>query len=297
LDDVQWNHWAFFFVIGKHVQDMLAGCRVVNVAYNLPGPIAANKLSQYGAFVTKVEPPGGDPLERFCTEWYAALTSGQEILQLNLKTPADSNHFHELLSQADILITSMRPSALLRLGLGWDKLGPTYSRLCHVEIIGYPPPDEEKPGHDLSYQAEQGLLSPPEMPRMLLADFFGAELAVQAALLMLVKRFASGQNGHMCVSLAASLEGLSWPQRSHLTGSLDKLGGGWARYNIYKTKDGWIALAALEDKYWSGLISQLGLTEEEATKERLEIIFLQRDSEDWQLWAEANDLPITAVKQ
>jgi crotonobetainyl-CoA:carnitine CoA-transferase CaiB-like acyl-CoA transferase len=278
------------------MSNILEGCNVVNIAYNLPGPIAANKLAKYGAKVIKVEPPDGDPLKRFCSELYEILIRGQESLQLNLKSTSDSNCFFELLSEADILITAMRPSALFRLGLGWDFLGPKYPKLCHVEIIGHPPPDEERPGHDLTYQAENGLLSPPQMPSILLADFFGAEIAVQAALLLLVQRFTSGNNGHMRVSLADSLEDLSLPRNFRLTGSGNLLGGGLARYNVYKTRNGWIALAALEDKYWYGLIARLGLSQKEATKETLDEIFMQKDSEDWEIWAGENGLPVTEIR-
>jgi crotonobetainyl-CoA:carnitine CoA-transferase CaiB-like acyl-CoA transferase len=132
---------------------------------------------------------------------------------------------------------------------------------------------------------------------MLLADFLGAELAVQAALLLLVKCSMSGENGRMRVSLANSLEGLSWPLNFGLTEPKGLLGGGIARYNLYKTKDSWVALAALEDKYWSSLISELGLPNQAVNKEKLDKIFIQKNSDEWELWARENGLPITAVKQ
>ena len=70
----------------------------------------------------------------------------------------------ELLAGADVLLTSTRPAALARLGLDWPTLSARYPRLCHVAIVGYPAPDEDRAGHDLTYQASAGLLEPPRFP-------------------------------------------------------------------------------------------------------------------------------------
>ena len=51
----------------------LEGTRVVTVAVNLPGPVAAARLTGLGAQVTTVLPPGGDPLEHYQPDWYADL--------------------------------------------------------------------------------------------------------------------------------------------------------------------------------------------------------------------------------
>ena len=67
--------------------------------------------------MTKVEPPAGDPLAAAAPAWYAALTTGQHIVGLDLKDLDDRAKFDELLADADLLITSMRPSALDRLAI------------------------------------------------------------------------------------------------------------------------------------------------------------------------------------
>ena len=68
---------------------VLDGVRVVSLATNLPGPIAAARLTELGASVTKIEPPAGDPLALASPLWYDELTSGQRILALDLKEPED----------------------------------------------------------------------------------------------------------------------------------------------------------------------------------------------------------------
>ena len=53
----------------------LKGLKVLNLAVNVPGPWAAARLGMFGAEVTKVEPPTGDPLEAWCPSWYAEMAS------------------------------------------------------------------------------------------------------------------------------------------------------------------------------------------------------------------------------
>jgi alpha-methylacyl-CoA racemase len=96
---------------------ILDGVRVVSLATNLPGPIAAARLTRLGASVTKIEPPGGDALAPASPRWYAELTSGQRVVVLDLKVPEDRARLDDELDGADLLMTAMRPSALARLGL------------------------------------------------------------------------------------------------------------------------------------------------------------------------------------
>jgi crotonobetainyl-CoA:carnitine CoA-transferase CaiB-like acyl-CoA transferase len=59
----------------------LQGIRVLTLAVNLPGPVAASRLCAMGASVIKVEPPGGDPLALMCPGYYEELRSGQEVVR------------------------------------------------------------------------------------------------------------------------------------------------------------------------------------------------------------------------
>ena len=148
-----------------HALKPLAGLKIVSLAVNLPGPVAVARLRDLGARVTKVEPPDGDPLARGCPPWYQALHENVAVLPLDLKDPAAREQLFAQLGDADLLLTSSRPSALERLGLGWSELHSRFPRLCQVAIIGHVPPHEEQPGHDLTYQASLGLVDPPHMPR------------------------------------------------------------------------------------------------------------------------------------
>ena len=152
--------------------------RIVTTAVNIPGPVAAARLRDLGAAVTKVEPPSGDPLELAAPEWYERLVVGTEVVRLDLKAES----LDGLLAGADVLLTSQRRSALGRLGLAWDSLHERHPGLAQVAILG----EGERAGHDLTYLASRGLLDPPHLPRTVMADLIGAERAVSAALAALL---------------------------------------------------------------------------------------------------------------
>src|SRR5689334_21257410 len=108
---------------------LLQGIKIVSLELNAPGPVAAQRLTQLGAEVTKVEPPAGDPAGKAAPEWYKALRSGQTVLRLDLKDAAGKACLDDLLAKSDLLLTSFRPSALRRLGLDWGELHARHPRL------------------------------------------------------------------------------------------------------------------------------------------------------------------------
>ena len=274
----------------------LHGVRVLNLSINLPGPAAAARLHAMGADVVKVEPPGGDPLSRFVPEWYQDLCEGQFVISLDLKSASGESSLNEYLSKSDLLITASRLAALQRLGLDWVTLHNRYPDLCHVAILGSPAPKEHQPGHDLTYQAELGLIDPPQLPRTLLADLAGAERAVSAGIALLLAHARGRDASYQEVFLAEAAEFFTHPLRYGVTSHGGFLGGGLARYNLYPTKTGWIAVGALEQHFWNRLMHELGLESHNPGWEDLERVFRKETALFWEDWARARDLPIVAVK-
>lgn len=273
----------------------LSGVAIVSLAVNLPGPVAAARLRDLGASVTKIEPPEGDPLSRGCPHWYRALCKNVRIVPLDLKGAADRDRLSEILEKSDLLLTSLRPSAIDRLGLGWNELHAKYPRLCQVAIVGHLPPEANRPGHDLTYQADLGLVSPPDLPRSLLADLGGAEEAVSAAIALLLTRERNGTARMTYVSLAEAAARFALPHQYGLTSAAGLLGGGWPGYNLYQTADEWIAVAALEPHFAERLVRELGV--ESLTHEFLSQAFLARTADEWTRWAATRDLPLVTVRE
>jgi alpha-methylacyl-CoA racemase len=273
---------------------LLKGVRVLSLAGNVPGPVAAFRLQRMGAEVTKVEPLAGDPLVAASPGWYAALTAGQHVLRLDLKEPGDRAALDALLTGSDLLLTATRPAALERLSLGWAQLREHHPALCCVAITGYAPPDENLAGHDLTYQAAAGLLRPPGLPLTLLADLAAAERTVSTALALLFARERTGQAGYAQVAIADAVAGFAEPLHYGLTQPGGLLGGGLPIYGLYAASDGWVALAALEPHFAMRLAEELALRNLE--RNELEEVFRTRTAAEWEQWAAERDLPIAAVR-
>ncbi len=279
---------------GHKVRKPLAGIAVVTLATNLPGPAAAALLCKFGASVTKIEAPGGDALAEFCPAWYRALSAGQRVISLDLKNSGGFGRFEKLLQKTDLLLTASRPAALERLSLGWKRIHRKFPSLCQIALVGHASPQEHVPGHDLTYLAGVGLLEPPAMPRTLLADLASAERLVSTGLALLLARKRTGSGSYAQVPIAEVAGDFSKPLRYGVTSPDGMLGGGAPGYNLYRTSDGWIAIAALEPHFWENLQRELGV--ENANYELLAERFLTRKSEDWERWAAERDLPIAAVR-
>jgi crotonobetainyl-CoA:carnitine CoA-transferase CaiB-like acyl-CoA transferase len=264
----------------------LRGIRVLVVAVNVPALAAGFRLGELGASVTKVEPPDGDPTGAASPELYARLTAGHEVVRLDLKT--DRAPLDPYLADADVLITSSRPSALARLGLAWSDLEERYPKLVQVAIVGHAEPDQERAGHDLTYLAPHGLLAPPALPTTLVADLGGAERTATTAVALL-----HGGPRYAEVALADAAAFFALPWEHGLTRPGGVLGGGFPFYGFYEAKGGWIAVAALEPRFRERLLEGLGV--EEPSHEAFAAAFAERSPDEWERWAGEHDVPITVV--
>lgn len=271
----------------------LSGYSIISLAANIPGPLAAARLRQFGAKVVKVEAPAGDPLALACPAWYATLCQDVELLTLDLKADSGRDSLHNLLSHSDLLLTATRPAGLQRLGLDWPTLHAHYPGLCQVAILGYPPPNENVAGHDLTYQATLGLVDPPHLPRTLIADLAGAEQAVSAALALLLARERGQGSGYAEIALSVAAKEFAAPFQYGLTAPDGILGGGLPTYQLYQAQDGWLALAALEPHFAQRLMAKLKLTE--LTPAGLTAIFRTGPAGAWHQWARENDLPLVQL--
>ena len=272
----------------------LEGLRVLTLAVNLPGPVAASRLAGLGARVTKVEPPSGDPLAAACEPYYRQLLAGQELVRLDLKADTGLASLWELLEDTDLLLTSSRPRALERLGLDWETVHARLPRLSQIAIVGHPGADGDLPGHDLTYQAGVGILRPPQLPTVLVADLAGAERAAADGIALLLQAARSGQGGHREVALSDAADAMAQPVRYGLTSPGGLLGGALPGYGIYPTQRGYVAIAALEPHFWDALVVALGVG---GSRGDLEAAFAARTAAVWEAWGAEHGLPIAAIRE
>lgn len=264
-----------------------AKVRLVSIAQNAPGPTAVARLVRRGATAIKIEPPWGDALEALSPSWYTELHAGVRVERLDLKSSEGMTALKTLLRDCDLFIASQRPAALARLGLDAASLARDYPALRHLNIVG----DRAHPehaGHDLTYQAQHGLLKG-HMPLTLVADMAGAERAYAEAIELMNDPPGSSR----VVGLADVVHDISAPLRHGLTASGGPLGGGNPAYGLYAAREGMVAVAALEPHFRARLFEALRL----ADGSNPGAAFKTRTASEWETWAKARDLPIVAVKE
>lgn len=268
---------------------------VVSIAANLPGPVAAQRFRAFGAEVIKVEPPFGDPMFHYNEPYYDVLCAGLEVLTLDLKSEQGLEELHNLLVDADLFLTSHRTGALGRLGLGWDELHARYPRLSQVAIVGHGDGEGDIAGHDLTYQAHAGTLTPPQLPTIPVADMAGSERAVSEGMAALWEAQITGEGSYREVALADMAEEFGAPAYYGLSNPGGLLGGALPQYGLYEASDGaWVAVALLEPHFLDKAIQLLDIS---GSKEDFRTIIATKTAAEWERWALEHSLPIAAVRE
>ncbi len=252
---------------------------------------------------------------------FAALNRNKRSACIDLKKPEAREPFLRLVDRYDVLIEQFRPGVMDRLGLGHAVLRARNPRLvvCAVTGYGQTGPLAKRAGHDIDYLARAGILgfqgpagSVPQLPGFQLADVSGGLFAVIGILAALRERDQTGQGKVVDVSMTetamafgivsiAGLLGGETPKRGD-----DPLTGGLAAYNVYATKDGkFMALGALEPKFWMTFASGVGLTpdglgitpgeHQPDLKKQVAAIFASRTRAEWEVFAKEHDCCLEPV--
>lgn len=282
----------------------LSGTRIVDFSSLVPGPLATRILQDAGAEVIRVTRPEGDPMAAFpplvdgVNVEHCLLIADKTPFAADLRDPADMDRVLDLIGSAGVLVEGFRPGVMDRLGLGYEALKAKHPGLIYCSISGYGQtgPNRLKPGHDLNYQAECGLLamSPgtlesPSVPAALVADIAGGTYpAVINILLALLHRTRTGNGAHIDIAMAdgAATFLLQPFARRQVTGrdpvpGSEMLTGGEPRYALYPTRDGrLLAVGAIEEKFWTAFCDTVGLPLD-ADHGQVRAAILQDTAEGW----------------
>src|SRR6266480_5628281 len=252
----------------------LEGLLVLDFSIFLAGPLASLRLGDLGARVIKIERPDVGDL---CRQLYISnlqldgdstlfhsINRNKESFTANFKDAADLARVRKLIAKADVMIGNFRPGVLKKLGLDYESVKQINPRLVYGTITGYgnEGPWADKPGQDLLAQSLSGLAwlsgdggkdAPPVPMGLAVADMFAGHFLAQGILACLVRRGISGQGGLVETSLLESLsdfqfevltthlnDGGQRPDRSAIGNGHAYLG---APYGVYRTTDGWLAIA------------------------------------------------------
>ncbi len=305
----------------------LDGIRVLDFSTLVPGPLATLILAEAGAEVLKIERPGGDPLRQYAPRLdgvglsFALLNRGKRSLEIDLKLPDASARLLPLVREAQVLVEQFRPGVMDRLGLGYERLRAINPALVYCSVSGYGQvgPRRNEAAHDINYQSDAGILDAtrdgvgqPQIAPTLTADFAGgAYPAVINVLLALRVAERTGEGTHLDIAMTDHLFtfayealALSALGRAPKPGA-ERLTGGSARYRIYGTADGrFLALGALEDRFWLRFCTLIGLSpalvddraDAAASADGVAAILRSRDSGFWLQRFAGEDVCCTLVR-
>lgn len=150
---------------------MLEGIRVVEYATYMAAPGAGCILRDWGADVVKIEPPGGDPIRLFFRTIGTDIQDnpvfdfdnrGKQSVIVNTGTPEGQQILRELVAEADVFLTNVRPGGLARSGLDYDSIRQVNPKLVYCSLSGYglEGPDADRPGFDIaSFWSRTGVAS------------------------------------------------------------------------------------------------------------------------------------------
>ena len=297
----------------------LTGIKVIEFAGIGPLPHCGMLLADLGAEVVSIERPGGrlQPPN-------AALDRGRHRLTLDLGEPADNALARDAAREADVVMEGFRPGVMERLGLGPDELCAGNERLIYARLTGWGQdgPLSETAGHDINYLAVTGALAalgkpgePPPPPLNLVGDYGGGSLyCVVGILAALVERTRSGKGQVIdaaivdgVVSMLAMFNAQGAQRALSTKRESSLLGGAAPFYRCYVCADGrYIAVGALEEKFWAALLAPLGISSAAfgprfdpaswpAQARQLEAIFATRTAADWGKTYAGTDACVTVV--
>ncbi len=249
----------------------LHGVRIVELPAIGPVPFLGMLLADLGAEVVRVEKSPPDPLS------VSALGRGRRSIALDLRRPGAAEVVLRMADRSDALIEGFRPGVAERLGVGPDAALARNRTLVYGRMTGWGQrgPLAATAGHDITYLAVSGLLhgigpadGPPTPPVNYLADFGGGAMSLAVGLLAALLHARATGEGQVidaamtegAAYLGTMTRGLFASGAWHDSRAANILDGGAPNYRCYACSDGrYVAVGALEPKFWQVLVDKLGL--------------------------------------
>ena len=309
----------------------LAGVRVLDLSRLLPGPMCTLYLADLGADVVKIEDTdagdyarGLDAPAGSTSAFYRAVNRGKRSVALDLKQDEGRDAFMCLARGANVMLESFRPGVVRALRVDYDAVARVNPAIVYCSLTGYGQdgPRAAMAGHDINYLGYAGVLDqtgvrggPPALCNVQVADLLGgAASAAIAILAALVGASRSGRGRYIDVAMADAslahnvfaLHALEQRGTPPVRGA-DLLTGGVPCYGVYATADArFVAVGALEHKFWSALCNALGRPdlvegrlargdEGARVRDALQAVFVTATRDEWTARLAGVDCCVTPV--
>jgi crotonobetainyl-CoA:carnitine CoA-transferase CaiB-like acyl-CoA transferase len=266
---------------------LLEGVRVLDLTNVLAGPFATLHLALLGADVIKIENPEGGDLARklgnvpeynqkLLGTSFLAQNANKRSLTLNLKAEEGREILRRLLAQTDVVVENFRPGVMERLGFSYDQMRKINPEIIYCAITGFGQtgPDASKPAYDQIIQGLSGLMSINGDERLNplrcgfpVCDTVGGLNAAFAIMAALYHRERTGEGQFIDIALLDSIMPLmGWVAANLLIGGQQPVPIGNENFtaapsSMYRTRDGFINIAANQQQHWEDLADALGLPE------------------------------------
>jgi CoA:oxalate CoA-transferase len=266
---------------------LLSNIRVLDLTNVLSGPFATLHLSLLGADVIKIENPTSGDLARAlgCLPElnkkqmgtsFLAQNANKKSVTINLKDPEGKEIFKRLVKTADVVVENFRPDVMSRLGLGFKVLNEINPKLiyCAISGFGVDGPDAMKPAYDQIIQGLSGEMAingdkqlNPLRAGFPVCDTVGGVNAAFAIMAALYYREKTGEGQFIDVALLDSIMPLmGWVAANLLIGGQQPVLMGNDNFTaapsgVFKTKDGYINIAANKQEQWESVADVLGVPE------------------------------------
>ena len=259
----------------------LAGIRILAIEQFGAGPYGSMYLAELGAEVIKIEnrATGGDPsrqsgsvtLAEDDSAYFQAFNLAKKSVTLNLKSDEGRSLFHDLVRKSDVVWNNLRGSQPAKMGLDYKTLKEVKADIIctHISAYGRDNDRAEWPGYDYLMQAECGFLSvtgepgtPPSRFGLSMIDFMTGVVAALGCVAALLARTNQGGRDVDFSLFDVALHQLTYPGTWYLNHGIET--GRVARsahpYNtpvqLFKTRDGWIFIMCMTDKFWQLLVER-----------------------------------------
>ena len=214
--------------------------KIVELASVLAGPAVGMFFAELGAEVIKIEnkKTGGDMTRSWklpsenptsaTSAYYASVNWHKQVYFLDLEDSSDRQTAHELIQNADIVISNYRTAVAQKLGVDYETLSKQHPHLIFAQLNAFDD-TSERPAFDVVLQAEAGFMfmngeekGPPVKMPVALIDVLAAHQLKEGILLALIRRFQTGQGSYVSTSLfesaVASLvnQATNWLMAGHI---------------------------------------------------------------------------------
>lgn len=266
---------------------LLEKIRVLDLTNVLSGPFATMHLALLGAEVIKIENPDGGDLARklgnvnplnkqLMGTSFLAQNANKKSLTLNLKTEEAKEIFRKLLKTSDIVVENFRPGVMAKLGFSYEKISAINPKIiyCAISGFGQTGPDAFKPAYDQIIQGLSGVMAVngderlnPLRAGFPVCDTVGGLNAAFAIMAALYYRERTGEGQFIDIAMLDSIMPLmGWVAANLLIGSQQPVLMGNDNFTAapsgtFRTRDGYVNIAANQQKQWEDLVDALGLPE------------------------------------